>query len=292
MPGVLVIQTTTIILLGHGGIFIIKQRVFLDAHVLTDKVALEQADVAEYLVLTVGELPVPHHDIQAENIRGLHHVDTARPQCRAGPLPQVAAIDGEGFILATGLLTQIIQQRLHMRKTTGAAILHCGIIKIEKGIGIGLRCIRTHPHRGQQLLAHQVRWPTKGIAHTQVDVRFAEVDRLQLPVHIGDMQESGGTLHRYIIETLRCACCGKRCGLACSRRRHRLCPLAAGDQTGNGRGSSTDSHDFQKFPTINEWHNPPSRSIWLSFCANAVARVNRPGSENPAQYTPINRCPP
>jgi hypothetical protein len=71
----------------------LEQRIFGGIGVVREEFALEGFDVVEHLVLAVGELPVPGHDIHAEEIGGLDHIATAGPQRGARTLPGIAAVE-------------------------------------------------------------------------------------------------------------------------------------------------------------------------------------------------------
>ena len=202
MTGVFVEQAATVIFLDQRRVLITEQRIRLDAHVLTDEITLEQCHVGQHLVLLVGELPVTDHDVETEDVGRLDHVDAAGPQRGARALPQVAAVQGQGVVPSAGLLTQPVQQGLHVRETAGAAVFHRRRVEIQIGVGIRLGRRRLQPHRIEQFAADQMRRPAEGIAYTQVDVGLAEIDRLQLTVHVGDVQQAHIALHRQVVETL------------------------------------------------------------------------------------------
>ena len=50
------------------------------------------------------------HNIDAQNIRGLNHVDATGPQCGARALPQVATVQSNGVVPSTGLFAQSVKQ--------------------------------------------------------------------------------------------------------------------------------------------------------------------------------------
>ena len=70
----------------------LEQGFFGRAKVLRHEFAGKLRHIVHHLGFKVGELPVPGHDIDPQEIAGPHHVSSLGPQGRAGALPRVAAI--------------------------------------------------------------------------------------------------------------------------------------------------------------------------------------------------------
>ena len=80
MAGIFIIQTTTVVFFSQRSVLVTKQGVFLDAYILANEISLEQGDIAQHFIFTVGKFPVPDHDIQPQQVRCLDHINTAGPQ--------------------------------------------------------------------------------------------------------------------------------------------------------------------------------------------------------------------
>ncbi len=83
-------DVTAVLVIGRHAF---EQSIVGESDILRDELAREGLDIFPDLHILVGELPVPGHDIDAEQVTGAYHVLTARPQCRAGALPGIAAIE-------------------------------------------------------------------------------------------------------------------------------------------------------------------------------------------------------
>jgi hypothetical protein len=86
-----------------------------------------------HLVVEVGELPVPGHDVDAEQVAGLDHVHAAGPQRGARALPGVAAVEEQAG--AVGYGAQPVDQRLQVCEAAHAAEL----LRRRREIQVGQR---------------------------------------------------------------------------------------------------------------------------------------------------------
>jgi hypothetical protein len=153
----------------------------------------QELDPAELLLdrlldalLAVGELPVAGHEVDAEVLLGLDHVGALRPQRESGALPGVAAVEKQR---AGPLRAQALYQRREMREAADLAVRQRGPFEVEEGERVGFARARLDPERLEEMLADEVGGPTGRGADADVDARLAEVDRQELRVAVGEMQQ-------------------------------------------------------------------------------------------------------
>ncbi len=99
--------------------------------------------------------------------------------------------------------TDFLYQGTQVGKTTNLAIGLGGFGKIDIGKGMCLDTVLGYTKMLQQLVAHQVRWLTIGITHSQIDIGFAEIDRVQLGMTVGHVHQTDITELRNIVHLLR-----------------------------------------------------------------------------------------
>ena len=110
------------------GITIIKQRLITHLNVLCHKVTIKGIHIFQYFMVKVGVLPVAGHYIYAQQITGLNHIHTTCLVGGTAPLPSITAIQQQA-ITFTRFSTQLINQGLHMGKTTHLAVAARRLIK-------------------------------------------------------------------------------------------------------------------------------------------------------------------
>ena len=192
MPGILVEVTDV-------GEIVIKQRILLDLAILADKLAGKHPGVFEDFLRPVGKLPVPGHDVDAKQVAGLDHIAPARPVGGTRALPGVAAVEQQRAAL--GILgTQFLDQRRQVSETADLAEHARRLLEIQVGVGMLLDAAASNTEVLQQLVADQVRRLAIGSADAQIDVGLAEIDRIQLRMAIGKMQDARITECRHIVE--------------------------------------------------------------------------------------------
>jgi hypothetical protein len=101
-------------------------------------------------------------------------------------LPGVAAIEQQRAG-AAGL--QLFDERGQVREAADLAVAPRGLLEVEARIGVGLGGAGAHAGGLQQRISRQVRQASLHRAEAEVDARLAKVDRLQLPMAVGDVQE-------------------------------------------------------------------------------------------------------
>ena len=130
------------------------------------------------------------HDVDAQDIGGFHHIDTARPQRGAGALPEIAAIEHQRVLASAHLFTQLVAQRFHVRHAAHSAEFSRSFVEIEIGVGMGLRGVRLHAHFLKECLADHMGWAAEGVAHAKIHVGLAEKYGIELTVKVRAMQNT------------------------------------------------------------------------------------------------------
>mgnify|MGYP006993423463 CR=1 FL=1 len=88
-----------------------------------------------------------------------------------------------------------------MGKAADLAVGLGRLFEIQEGEGMGIDGVRLDPEMLEESIADQMRHLAELVTETEVDVRFAEVDRQQLGMAVGDVQqiditEFGQIVHR------------------------------------------------------------------------------------------------
>ncbi len=139
------------------------------------------------------EFPVAGHDVDTEQLAGVDHVLSARPQRRRRTLPGIAAIDQQG----TGTRgAHLLDQRGQVRKTADPPVPARGLDEIEMGERVRRGRVRLQTIVLQESVADQMRRTIERAADADIDRGLAEVDRLQLRVAVGEMQQVDVALFR------------------------------------------------------------------------------------------------
>ena len=127
------------------------------------------------------------HHIDAQRLAGIDHILRIRPQRRARTLPGVAAIK-QKCAGTTGL--HALDQRRKVRKATDLAVSLGGFLEIQIGVGVRLKGIGFETEMFEQVFANQVRNLAELIAKAKIDVGLAKIDRQQLGMAVGNVQQT------------------------------------------------------------------------------------------------------
>ena len=173
-----------------GGLDVLREEVDLAREVLLDD--LLDALHAE------RELPVAGHDVHAQQLGGVDHVLALGPQRGGRALPGVAAVEQQRAG-AAGL--QALDQRGQVREAADLAVAPRRLLEIEVGEGMGVGASR----RGTLATFSRCSptrcgsWPFM-LADAEVDAGLAEVDRLQLRMAVGHVQERDVAELRHVVQ--------------------------------------------------------------------------------------------
>jgi hypothetical protein len=160
-----------------------------EVDVLRQEFALEALEVAAQRLFAIGEFPMAGHRLDAQQIRRLDHVGALRGVGQSCALPRIAAIEQQGAF-GPGVVAQAIDQRLEMREAAELAKSRGGFFEIEKGEGVGVGAVGPDAKPIEKGAADQMRRLSGHRADPEIDARFAEIDRQQLRVRVGDVQDT------------------------------------------------------------------------------------------------------
>ena len=150
-------------------------------------------DEFEEAVLAEGELPVARHRIGLEHLHAVDHVLAVRLERRVRSLPRVAAIE-EQHPVVTALGPDRLDQRRRAVEPPETAIRAGEIDIVEEGVGIGQRTAALDPELLEKRFADQMRRDAGKVADADIGVGWPEIDRRELRVHVGEMQQRHLTL--------------------------------------------------------------------------------------------------
>ena len=178
MPGILV-----------KGRCAVENRIVRQAHILRHEVALERRNVLQDLTVLVGEFPVSGHDIHAETITRADHIPSPGPEGGTGALPGITAVEQQR-ISAARFAAQAFDQCLQMSETADFA----EALRRVREVQVAERMCESRSGRYirilEQCVPNQVRHTVACIPDTNIDVRFAKIDRQQLRMAIGEVHEA------------------------------------------------------------------------------------------------------
>ncbi len=89
-----------------------------------------------------------------------------------------------------------------MSKAADLAIAFCSCGKIEVGESVGLGRSRCDARVFQEVFANQVRQSARGFTDTDVGAGLTKVDREQLRMAIGEMQQADVAETRWVVQCL------------------------------------------------------------------------------------------
>ena len=137
-------------------------------------------------VRTQREFPMERHCVRFKEVHGVHHVLTLCVVAGVRPVPCVTAVQKDR-------IRTISADRLYDRRNAVEAThLAVGFTQSGKVI-VGQRVMRRRsivdPVETAEICARHVWNSATAVAYTEVDLRFAEIDRLQLRVNVGDVNQ-------------------------------------------------------------------------------------------------------
>ena len=145
--------------------------------VLRQELALEALEVGAQPLLAVGEFPMAGHRLDAEQVRGFHHVGALHGVGETAALPQIAAVEQQR-IAGPDIGAQAVDQRFEMREAAEPAIAVRGFVEIEKREGVRQPALGRDAEMLEKGLADQMRRLAGHRADAEIDARLAEIDRL------------------------------------------------------------------------------------------------------------------
>ena len=158
--------------------------------------------VLEFLhtILAVGEFPVRGHRVEAHGVLDLDHVLALGFERRQRALPGVATVQEQRVVRTFG--AHRLDQGHHPVDTADAAVFLGERSEIVARQRIGLGRTRLDPVVSEEILTRDMRRQALDLADPDVNRGFAEIDRRQLRVHVGEMQQRH-LAHRLEVENAR-----------------------------------------------------------------------------------------
>ena len=128
------------------------------------------------------------HGVGLERVHDFDHVAAERLLCGIGALPGIATIKQQNIIVAA-LGTDMFDDRRHPVETAHPAVglRKCG--EIQVGHRICVRRTRFDIVELQEVGAGDVRRQTGDRSDAEIDRRLAEIDRLELGMNVGDVED-------------------------------------------------------------------------------------------------------
>ncbi len=207
--------------------------------------------------LAIGRFPVQGHDIDPERLAGVDHVLRVAPQRRTGTLPRVAAVEQQR---AGAIGLHALDQRRQVGETADLAIGFRCLLEIQEGEGMRVDGVRLETKMLEEVLADQMRHLAELVAETEIDARLAEIDRQQLGMAVGDVQQADVAKFRQVV--------------------HLGSTLFGQRQFAVQRHAAGGSHcqDLEKLPTIHAHVYPLKTKFWQSHNSALVKPKKCPAS--------------
>ena len=139
-------------------------------------------------VFAIGEFPVAGHRVGLQELHAVGHVLALGLQRAERTLPGVAAIEQQHAV-AAALRPHRLDDRRGTVETADAAIGLRQRLEVLEGQRIGVRRFFRNAVALQERLAGDVRRLALGVADPEIERRLAEIERRQLAVDVGDVQQ-------------------------------------------------------------------------------------------------------
>ena len=167
----------------------VVERSFLGQEdVLRQKLTLEVLEIVAQHLLAIGELPMPGHRLDAEQIGDLDHVAALHDVGEPGALPEVAAVDQHGVLVAD-IIAQAVDQRFQMGEAAELAEASGGLFELDTAEGIGVGAVGPDAEVLQEGVADQMRRPSRHLANADIDAGLADIDRVELRMRVGEVED-------------------------------------------------------------------------------------------------------
>ena len=175
-------------LLEHGARFERLVAELVVAHVLGEEGEGRLLDDLLDALGAVGELPMRGHGVDAERGLDVDHVLT--PGLERGPraLPRIAAVERQHLVGAAFGADRLDDGRDAIHAAHAAIVLRQRLIVFRRH-GVGVRRARRDLEMGEKGVLGQMRGTAIRLADAQIDRRLAEIERDELGVEVGDVDE-------------------------------------------------------------------------------------------------------
>ena len=140
-----------------------------EENVLGNQVPLEALKIASQGLFPIGELPVPRHCFDTEEIGCFDHVLALQCVGEPAALPKVSAVE-QNRIAGARFSAQAVDQSLEKSKSAHAAVAVRRLLVIEEGKCVRAAAARFDAEMIKKCAAHQVRRLPTHRADADVDV--------------------------------------------------------------------------------------------------------------------------
>lgn len=256
----------------------VVERGFLgQEHVLCRELALEALQIVAQHLLAIGELPMPGHRFDAEQIGDLDHVATLHDVGKPGALPEIAAVEQQRTLLAD-LVAQAIDQRLQMGKAAELAEAARGLVELETGEGIGIGAVGADAEPVEEGAADQMRRSPRHLTDADIDTWFAEISRIQLRMRVGDVQDPRIAEPFEVVNARRLGAPRKpRQTERCSGKARALQEITAADRHQKFSAPSTIARRFHLRPSLADFHRFRASFSVVAGRSTLCQRLGFPG---------------
>ena len=135
------------------------------------------------------ELPMAGGGVDAQRLHHRDHVGALGMERRKGALQRIPAVEQQHAIGAT-LAADRIDHGGDAIHAADAAIGFGERLEVGRGEHVGIERRGGDAERRQEILAYQVRQLAPGLANAQIERGLAKIDRLQLRMTVGHVQQS------------------------------------------------------------------------------------------------------
>ena len=129
------------------------------------------------------------HRADAQHVAELDHVGTTHDVGKSGALPKIAAVKEER-VLGPRLGAQTIGESLDVSEAAERAIPVRRFLEIETGEGIGAAVVLWDRKMLEECIANEMRRLSSDAAEADIGARLTEIDRPDLRVRVGLMQDA------------------------------------------------------------------------------------------------------
>ncbi len=169
-------------------------------HVLRDHIHLALQD-AVFGVLdalrAVGAFPVHGHHVHTQLKAGVDHVLAVAPHRLASALPGIAAVQQQ---CAGTRGAHLFDQCRQVREAAHLAVGVGRVNIVETGESMRLNRVWLDTEMLEQRVADQMRRQAAHRTDAEIDLRLAEIHRVQLRMGIGDMQQADVAVLRQVVQ--------------------------------------------------------------------------------------------
>ncbi len=199
---------------------------------MREEFTLEVTKVPAENLFAIGKFKVPGHGLDAKQIGCLDHVGALRQISESAALPEIATVE-QKRASRRHRVSHHIDQGLEMREAAQLAKPPGLLLEVQEREGVCFGAARGYPELLEKSVSNQMRRPRPHRSDADVDAWLPEVNRQQLRVRIGHVQNTRISERLQIVNCVAFRRVGKTRKAGNRGSRHR---------------------QFQKVPSTN-WHS-------------------------------------